>query len=369
MTNPPIKVIILSVILIFLVKERLLAQFTSYSNDFLNISANARSSAMANANLNSTQPANSLLINPANLLNDTTKYQFALSHQNLFGQLALMDYAGFSMYKNNTAFSAAILRVGVDNIQNTLSIKDSLGNLDFNNINYFSSADFALLFGMAHKIEKYNLVWGLAAKIIYRHYGNFAYAAGFGLDAGLHYSYKKWNFATNLSNLGGTYTFWKINQSAWPQQISDSIMPNDFKSLEISPQKLSIGINRVFKLTSKFQLSTEFDLESILLSQENAIISNQALSIYPKIGAELSYNKHFFARFGFNDFQKYTTMEGNSVFTQKMNLGFGMVYKFICIDYALSNLSNYYLLPSSHLFSLYVSLNKLTRANSSVDID
>ena len=59
--------------------------------------------------------------------------------------------------------------------------------INYNNIQSFSSADYAFLFSFAQKLketENKNISFGLNAKIIHRSVGKFAKAWGFGLDGG-----------------------------------------------------------------------------------------------------------------------------------------------------------------------------------------
>ena len=355
------KVIFLLPIMLFAAQDFLYAQFTSYSNDFLNISTNAQAAALGNSYIAQAKPAHAALWNPANLVSDSTKYQFAITHQNLFGQEASLDFFSSTYYKNTTGFSISALRVGVNNIQNTLNIKDSLGNFDFNRIEYFNTADYALFLGIARKSLKNNFSWGITTKLIFRHIGTFAHAIGFGIDAGINHQINNWKFAISLKDASGTYSFWKINENNWPQDVLDSIIPPDFQMLEIAPQKLIIGVFKNFILPSNFEISSEINFEAAFFNQQNTIISSPTISILPKIGIEGNYKHIFFLRMGLNDFQEFETIDKNKIYTQKLNLGFGFKVKSIQIDYAISNIANSNLLASSHLFSLYLSTENLTK--------
>ena len=71
---------------------------------------------------------------------------------------------------------------------NTLFLVEPDGSINYNNIQSFSSADYAFLFSFAQKLketENKKINFGVNAKVIHRTVGSFAKAWGFGLDAGL----------------------------------------------------------------------------------------------------------------------------------------------------------------------------------------
>jgi hypothetical protein len=62
------------------------------------------------------------------------------------------------------------------------------GSINYNNIQAFSSADYAFIFSLAQKLKESdnkNIQFGVNAKVIHRSVGKFAKAWGFGLDAGV----------------------------------------------------------------------------------------------------------------------------------------------------------------------------------------
>ena len=74
-----------------------------------------------------------------------------------------------------------MLRFGIDDIMNTTNLIDNEGNIDYNNIELFSAADYAFLFSYAKKDVFDGFDVGGNAKIIYRKIGDFANSLGFGL--------------------------------------------------------------------------------------------------------------------------------------------------------------------------------------------
>ena len=78
----------------------------------------------------------------------------------------------------------------MDDIPNTLFLVEPDGSLNYNNIQSFSSADYAFLISYAQVIKDNDaaqISWGANTKIIYRNVGHFAQAWGFGFDAGFLY--------------------------------------------------------------------------------------------------------------------------------------------------------------------------------------
>ncbi len=329
------------------------AQIRLYSNDFLNIGTNANAAAKGNAIIAQTRGANAVFWNPANMVADSFNTDIAVSHHSLYQNLAQEDYFSAAFKQKNKAYGIALLRLGVDDIQNTLNLVDTAGQIDYNRITYFSTADYALFLSFADKLDTKNpLNYGLSAKIIYRHIGNFASAYGFGLDAAVSMPVGKWNMAATLKNIAGTYTFWAIHKNAFEASILDSLIPTDFKSLEIASQELSLGVQRAFRLNDFLQLSTEIDAKIPFVGKRNAILTSSFASLYPAVGAELVYKTLAFLRLGINQFQKFEAFDSKKFIQSKLSLGIGLHIKQITLDYAFVGFANSDNLQASHVLSL-----------------
>ena len=155
-----------------------------YSNEFLNIGVDAAAFGMSNAVVASSADVNSGYWNPAGLLN-LKGQQISLMHANYFANIASYDYGGFAMpIDEKSAIALSLIRFGVDDILDTTKLIDANGNINYDNINLFSTADYAVTFSYARELGIENLRFGANAKIIHRTVGEFAKAWGFGFDLG-----------------------------------------------------------------------------------------------------------------------------------------------------------------------------------------
>ena len=112
-----------------------------YSNEFMSIGVDAAALGMSNTVVSNTGDVNSGYWNPAGLLKLESK-QAALMHANYFANIAQYDYIAFGMpIDNRSALGISLIRFGVDDILNTTQLIDSQGNIDYNRISLFSTAD------------------------------------------------------------------------------------------------------------------------------------------------------------------------------------------------------------------------------------
>jgi len=120
------------------------SQTAKYSNEFLNIGVDAASFGMANAVTATTNDVNSGYWNPAGLVN-LEDNQVSAMHANYFANIATYNYiAGAMPIDSKSAVGFSIIRFGVDDILNTTQLIDDQGNIDYNRISLFSTADYAL---------------------------------------------------------------------------------------------------------------------------------------------------------------------------------------------------------------------------------
>ena len=76
-------------------------------------------------------------------------------HASYFSNIAKYDYASVAIPVNDNkrTLGLSILRFAVDDIPNTLFLVEPDGSINYNNIQTFSSADYAFLFSFAQKIK------------------------------------------------------------------------------------------------------------------------------------------------------------------------------------------------------------------------
>jgi hypothetical protein len=145
-----------------------------YSNEFMNIGVDAAALGMANAVVASTDDVNSGYWNPAGLTN-LEDHQISLMHANYFANIAQYDYLAYaSPIDGRSAWGISLIRFGVDDILNTTELIDSQGNIDYNRISLFSTADYGFTFSYARKLPVPGFQYGVNAKLIRRVIGKFA---------------------------------------------------------------------------------------------------------------------------------------------------------------------------------------------------
>ena len=335
-----------------------------YSNEFLNIGVDAAAFGMSNAVVATSGDVNSGYWNPAGLLKLKNK-QISLMHANYFANIASYDYAGFAMpLDEKSAFAISLIRFGVDDILDTTQLIDENGNINYNNINLFSAADYAFTFSYARDLGIENLRFGANAKIIRRIIGDFANSWGFGLDAGIQYDYKKWNFGLMARDITTTFNSWSIDKDKF-QQIQNAI-PNQNQELpestELTLPKVQLGIARSFTFKQKLTLLTELDL-NVRFSETNDVISSSFASITPAFGTQLDYNQLIFVRMGVGNFQNTTQLDGGENLSVQPNIGVGFHYKGISVDYALTNLGKTDESLYSNVFSLKLDWTIFGKSN------
>ncbi len=324
-----------------------------YSNEFLNIGVDAAAFGMSNAVVASSSDVNSGYWNPAGLLKLEGK-QVSLMHANYFANIASYDYGGFAMpIDDNSAFALSLIRFGVDDILDTTKLIDASGNINYDNINLFSAADYAVTFSYARNLGIENLRFGANAKIIRRIIGDFANSWGFGFDAGLQYDYKKWTFGLMARDITTTFNTWDIDQeklediqAAIPEGNQEA--PED---TEITIPKLQLGMARTFEFKNKLTLLTEVDFD-IRFTQTNDVISSSFASITPAVGLQLDYNNLIFLRSGVGKFQNIEQLGGGEKLNVQPNIGLGFHYKGIYVDYSLTNIGKTDEVFYSNIFSL-----------------
>lgn len=345
------------------------AQVTrKYSNEFLSIGVDARAFAMGNSVVANTGDVNSTYWNPAGLTEVYEDWQLSAMHAEYFQSIAMYDYiAGAIPLDNNAVVGLSLYRFGVDDILNTTELIDNQGNIDYDRISKFSTADYALSMSYAgYFFGNSDIAVGANAKIIYRHIGKFANSFGFGLDLGLQYRTEdKFFFGLMARDITTTFNAWSINEEELntitvtepgtgnQQTVND--LPEE--TIELTLPKLQLGVGKDFQVSDKFNILGEVDL-NFRFTETNDLISTSALSISPSAGFEVGYDNIVFLRGGVNNFQYETTFDGDRELTFQPNIGVGFKYKGISVDYALTDVGDQSVALYSNIFSVKIDLGE-----------
>jgi hypothetical protein len=329
-----------------------------YSNEFLNIGVGARSLAMSNSVITSTNSAMSAYLNPANLIKNENDIQIGLMHAEYFAGIAKYDFGSIAKridYKSSFGFS--FLRFGVDNIPNTSELIDAQGNINYDRVSYFSAADLAFIGSYARKLNTYLSVGG-SAKVINRKAGDFASAWGFGIDLSSTYIKNDWSFALVAKDITSTFNVWKYQLSN--EMISTFISTGNElpqNGIELTLPKLILGVSKEFHLKNNINFLIELNTDISTDGKRNVLISGNPFSIDPHFGAEISIKNIVFVRAGVGNIQKTPDLTNKIIYTVQPNLGLGINIKGIEIEYALTDIGDVSIAEYSNIFSLKFNIN------------
>ncbi|MEO6549814.1 MAG: PorV/PorQ family protein [Ferruginibacter sp.] len=343
-----------------------IAQFRKYSNEFLNIGAGARGLGMGSAQIASVNDATAGYWNPAGLTGVKDNPNFNLMHAEYFAGIGKYDYAAAAIpiQDNRRTIGFSLLRFAVDDIPNTLFLVEPDGSINFNNIQTFSSADYAFLFSFAQNLketEDKNISFGVNAKIIHRKVGQFASAWGFGIDAGLQMHGDSWHAGIVARDLTTTFNAWSFKFTEREKEIlylTNNEIP--VKSTELTAPRLVIGGGYNFRLSNSLNLLAEANMNLTFDGKRNTVISSKAVSVDPSIGFEAAIKDVFFVRAGITNFQKALadgdTLNQKKVWIYQPGIGAGVKIGNVMIDYAFTNLANQSNPLYTHIFSLRFNL-------------
>ena len=329
-----------------------------FSNEFLSIGVGARAIGMANSVVANVDDVTAGYWNPAGLLDIQSKYEFSLMHAEYFAGIAKYDYAAFATpidSSNHLAFS--IIRFGVDDIPDTRFLYDANGVINYDNIRFFSAADYAFLVSYARRLKWLNgLKLGGNFKVIHRNVGTFAQAWGFGLDFGAQLSLKKWMFGLMLRDAVSTFNAWTHSSELVADiytQTGNEIPKN---SVEITLPKLLLGVSRGVAFGERFGLLSSLDLDFTFDGKRNVPIKTDPISIDPHLGFEFDYVQTVFVRAGVGSFQQIKDFDGTKSTSFQPNFGIGAKVKQLTVNYALTDIGDQSESLYSHIFSIKVSL-------------
>lgn len=317
------------------------AQAPKYSNEFLSIGVGARGLSMAGAQAASVNDVTSGFWNPAGLSLSTGDLQVALMHSEYFAGIAKFDYAALAAPIDATrTVGLSIIRFAVDDIIDSTNLIDANGEIDYSRLQSFSAADYAFLFTYSKKTAILGLRYGGNFKVVHRKVGKFASAWGFGLDAGAQYEKDKWKFGALAKDITSTFNAWTFNQEAFPDTYVASGNDIPQNGLEITLPKLILGIGYNAKISQKFSLMPEFNLDVTFDGKRNVVIKSDPISIDPHFGLELGYADFIFLRAGINNIQEVKEINGGTSTIMQPNMGLGIKIKNVTIDYAITNIGS-----------------------------
>jgi len=335
-------------------------QYLKYSNDFLSIGVGARSAGMGNAAIAGTKDITASYWNPASLTDIEEDYQIGAMHNEQFAGIVKHDYAGISFKPDNKHVIAfSMIRVGVDDIPNTLDLYSN-GQIDYSRITNFSAVDYAFIGSIAQKTSIEGLSVGANAKVIRRVIGEFANAWGFGFDIATTYRHKGYRMAAMIRDVTTTFNAWSYSFTSAQKQVllqTNNVLPSS--SLELTAPVMTLGISKVFSVwQDKISIEPEVNSDILFGGKRNVLMTTNFVSLDPRIGLEIGYKNLFWLRGGINRFQSEDDINGNRFLTLVPTAGAGIIIGNLAIDYAIANPGGNSSLPHSNIISLRLGINK-----------
>ncbi|MDA8886748.1 PorV/PorQ family protein [Bacteroidia bacterium] len=362
MTLTKLKSTVLLVIAVLALDLDTLAQSTpKYSNEYLSIGVGGRALGMSNSVIASADDVTAGYWNPAGVVKQEDKLQLSFMHSNLYSGIANYDYLGLSTkVKENAAISFSMVRLGVDNIPNTIDLIRN-GQINYDRVTSFSSVDYGFYVSYAQKALKDGLSFGGSAKIIRRKGGEFATAWGFGIDASAQYETdNNWQFAIVGRDITTTFNAWKYTFTEAEEQVfvqTGNEIP--INSLELTLPKLLLGVAKKFDVNDDFSVLTELNLDLNTDGKRNTLIKSNFISGDPHFGLEAGYKERMFLRGGIGNVQQVKDLQYVQQWTMQPNMGVGLSLKNFVVDYALTNMGNLGAGTLSHVFSVRAVINPI----------
>lgn len=347
-------------LLLILIGIKTISIAQKYSNEFLSIGVGARAQGLGNAVIANIQDVTAATWNPAGLAGiEVPGLQIGAMHSEWFGGVGKFDYLGVSIptAQANRRLAFSLIRFGVDEIPNTLSLYESDGSVNFDNVTEFSAADYAFLgsYAQALKAKAGQFLIGGNIKVIHRRIGPFATAWGFGIDLGIQYKIGNWRFGAVGKDLTSTFNAWSFNFTEEEKKVLE-ITNNEIpiSSVEVTKPQVLLGVARRFQI-NKVGIMPELDLTVTTDGKRNTLISSNPLSIDPSLGIEADYNRFIFVRMGVSQFQREKDFDNKETIAVRPAIGVGLKISSLQIDYAFTDLGdkdNTY----SHIISLMLNM-------------
>ncbi len=346
-------------VILLIITTSVRGQAPKYSNEFLSIGVGARALGMSGAQVATVSDATAGFWNPAGLVKTRGDVQIDLMHNSYFGGIAKFDYGSIAAKVDATSTAAfSIMRFAVDDIIDSTDLIDKDGNIDYDRLKTFSSADYAFIFSLGKKMKIEGLRLGGNAKIVHRKVGDFAKAWGFGLDLGLQYEKDKWRFGAFGKDITSTFNAWSFNTENLETVFAQTGNEIPQNGLEITLPKIILGAAYKTNIGKKVSVLPEINLDVTFDGKRNVLIKSDPISIDPHFGIEFGYDDFIFLRGGFGNIQKIVNIDNSTSTRLQPSLGIGLRLKNVTIDYALTNIGSESQTLVSNVFSLKLDIFK-----------
>lgn len=337
-----------------------------YSNEFLTIGVGARAHGMGTAVIATQNDVYASAWNPAGLasLPADEGLEIGAMHAEWFGGVGNYDFLGVSLplSNKNQRVGISLIRFGIDQIPNTLSLYEADGTINFDQITEFSAADYAFLGTYAREYirAKSSIRVGGNVKVIHRSIGEFASSWGFGLDLGAQLIRNDWTFALLARDVTTTFNAWSFSFTDGERDVLE-LTGNEtpINSVETTNPTLIIGAARKFSVTKQIGLTAELNLIATTDGKRNTLVSADPVSLDPAFGLEADYGGFVFLRAGVSQLQRIKDFDDQEALNSRPALGLGLKVGKLFVDYAYTDLGdNNGRSTYSHIVSLRLGITR-----------
>lgn len=337
------------------------AQTPKFVNEFLNIGVGARSHGMFGSMSAHVDDITAGYWNPAGLARIDKKAQAVAMHANWFGGISNYDYISYGkqLDPDKKSFgSLSFIRLGVDNIPNTLNLIGPDGSINYDQVTSFSAADYALFASYAQALggSSSPFTIGGSVKVIRRTIGSFGGSWGFGADLGIQYRSDRFALGVMARDVTSTFNAWSFNlddnEKAQFLATGNDVPVN---STEIALPRIVLG-GAYFGGSDKFSYTIEADLNISTDGRESGVVGGNNFNVDPTVGVELGISKKVYVRAGIGNIQRIINEVNGSQadLEYQPNIGMGVVLGRVRVDYALANVNESAGLLKSHIFSVHL---------------
>ena len=268
-----------------------------YAGEFLAIGVDGRPLGMGGAYVSLANDVTAGYWNPGALASINYP-QFALMHDERFGNLVNYDYGSFAIpWGTSVTLGLSVIRLGVDNVPNTKNAWVDLNNngyfdagdrLDYSKITFFNAADWAFIISYS-KRQSEKLSYGVNLKIISESL-DYGSAWGIGFDIGAIYNLSpKFRVGANLQDITTTLVAWNTGT----------------KQLITPTAKVGTSYDIPFFTNSRLTPALDFDIR--FENRKFASLGHLgSASLDAHAGIEYGFKNLFAVRVGYNDVKQLT---------------------------------------------------------------
>lgn len=337
-----------------------------YSNEFLKIGVGGKYLGTGGSMMTTESDPAAVFYNPGSI-GAISRVSVSAMHNSYFSGIANFDYAGIIFpLKDRQNIGVSMIRLGIDNIPNTIQLYNADGSIDYSRISSFSISDMALFLSFGKRMaDTQGLSVGGNVKIIKRDYGTFANALGFGIDLGAQYVTDRYQIGVFTQDISTTFSTWKFSFTEEEKKVlfaTNNEVPTS--SSEITLPAIHFGGQY------KFMLGKSQDVHivpmaklTVYTDRRNVLISGP-ISLDAALGAEVGLWNLAFIRMGINNFTSATNDLGENYLSFVPSIGAGFKFDQFEIDYSYNNVANAGIGLYSHVFSAIYKFKKKNKYSS-----